>query len=92
MREPLLFAGSVALEQQHLHAGAGVLPAMEARRQNARVVHHQQVAGVQEGGEVNEAPVLPAAVRPEVEEPGSVPRLDWGLGDSLGREVVVKEF
>jgi len=44
------------LEQQ-FHLAAGVLDRVQARRDHARVVEHQQVAGVHQPGQVAHAPI-----------------------------------
>jgi hypothetical protein len=72
-------------------AGAGAF-AEQARRQNARVVQDEQVAGVQQIGQFDEVMVMQRTIAaPRNEKPGVIARRAWLLRDEIGRQNVVEE-
>ena len=77
--------GAAGLEQQDLHGAAAGAPTAQARGAHVRLVHHDQVPGAQDRGQVAHVAVL-ARVRADVvhEQPCGVARLDGDLGDPLG--------
>ena len=63
----------------------------DARRNDAAFVGHQQIAGAQQIGQVVEMPVRELARRSiELQKPRSIARLDRGLGNQFGRQVIIK--
>jgi hypothetical protein len=83
-----LVAADRALDQ-HLHAPAAVLQAVQAGPQHPGVVEHQQVARVQQAGQVGETPVLPARAIDHQQAAGRALR-QRELGDQLWRQFVVE--
>ena len=64
---------------------------VEPGRDDLGVVHHEQVAGLEQVDEIPDVAVVGRPLRPAVdEEPGCVSRLDRRLGDGRRREVVVE--
>ena len=79
-------------QQEQLDAAAGVRTnTEETGGHDARVVQHEQVAGLQEGGKVADLMVVERP-GPAVhdEQAGGVAGLDRLLCDELGRQVVVE--
>ncbi len=78
-------------EQEHLHGAAGVLAQVQPGGDHPGVVDHEQVAGVEQVGQVGHGAVLDRSGRPVVhQEPGGVAGLHGVLGDRRRRQHVVE--
>ena len=75
---------------QDLDPAAAVLAAVQPRRQHARVVEHQQVAGIEQLQQVAEAPVLEAAVGPQHQQAAGGAILQRLLRDQFRRQLEVE--
>ena len=63
----------------------------QPRRDDARIVADQGVAGFEEFGQVGEASMFPhPAIAPDHQQTGAVARLDRVLGDQLGGQLKIK--
>ena len=82
---------SEPFEQEHLGGAAGGLPQVEAGRQHAGGVDHQQVSGADQPRQVRDRAVLGRPPGAGVDQqPGARARLDRVLGDGPGGQVVVE--
>jgi hypothetical protein len=81
-----------APQQQALHRATGrIAPAEQARRENARVVHDQQVAGVEQPRQVRHDRALGGACRAvERQQARGAPPFGRRLRDEVLREVEVE--
>jgi hypothetical protein len=91
-RVPELPVVMVGAYEEDLGGPAAGSPAQKARRKDTAAVDHQQVARVQEVGQVAE-PVMAEAAGGAIEdeEPRRIALRQGLLRDELGRQVVVEE-
>jgi hypothetical protein len=90
-RQNLPAVGGFGPYQQELHDRPRFGAATELGREDARVVHHEQILGAQEIGELLESVVTdPSRLDPELEEPREISPFQGLLGDELGRKLVVE--
>jgi hypothetical protein len=82
-------AGERAHEEQ-LEPPARRPPAAHARGDDARVVHHEQVAGPQHAGQVAHVRVARLAAALRDQQPRAVALRRRLLGDQLGRQRIVE--
>ena len=83
--------GVLAAQEQQFHLPAGGLARKDARRNDARLVDHQQVAGAQVVADVPEGGVLQLGrVAAQHQQARVVARLDGRLRDPLRGKVVIE--
>ena len=75
---------------QQLHLAATLLLTEQPCLDHARVVHHQEIVGAQQGGQIGKFAVVQRAGRLDVQQPAAAAHRGRKLGNQVGRKVEVE--